>query len=91
MTDNHRTTDVVERGEEEDVGAHLLEEGIALGLSTSAIFGGQAEAKVEPAPEGLSDPMVLVSNASQPTGQAKPAKKAKPANRQGRPKPPLEP
>jgi len=90
MTD-HRIPDDVRQGDEEDVDAHLLKEGIALGLSAGAIFAGQAQAKVEPAPEGLSDPMVLVSNASQPTGQAKPAKKAKPANRLGRPKPPLEP
>ncbi len=90
MTD-HRIPDDVRQGDEEDVDAHLLKEGIALGLSAGAIFAGQAQAKVEPAPEGLSDQLVLVSSTSQPTGQAKPAKKAKPAKRQVRPKPPLEP
>ena len=90
MTD-HRVPDDVRQGDEEDVDAHLLKEGITLGLSAGAIFAGQAQAKVEPAPEGLSDQLVLVSSTSQPTGQAKPAKKAKPAKRQVRPKPPLEP
>ena len=91
MTDERTAPDAAQ-GEEGDVDAHLLKESMALGLTAGAIFAGQAQAKVEPAPEGLSDQAALVASTNQPTGQAKAsARKARQSIVQARPKPPLEP